>query len=78
MDLPVHLASLKPDLDPYGQLLRMLVPRALGIAFYDARGRLLWAAEGYDGPDPAPLVAAALAAGAAGDDRAHRRLQRGP
>jgi diguanylate cyclase (GGDEF)-like protein len=59
MDLPTHLASLKPDLDPYGQLLRMLMPRALGIAFYDARGHLLWAADGYDGPDPAPLVAAA-------------------
>jgi diguanylate cyclase (GGDEF)-like protein len=61
MDLPADLASIKPDLDPYGQLLRMLMPRALGIAFHDARGRLLWAAEGYDGPDPTPLIAAALA-----------------
>jgi len=60
MDPPTHLASVKPDLDPYGQLLRMLMPRALGIAFYDARGQVLWAADGYDGPDPAPLVAAAL------------------
>jgi hypothetical protein len=60
MDLPTHLASVKPDLDPYGQLLRMLMPRAVGIAFYDARGRVLWAAPGYDGPDPAPLIASAL------------------
>ena len=37
------------------------MPRALGIGFYDANGVPLWVAEGYDGPDPAPLVAAALA-----------------
>jgi diguanylate cyclase (GGDEF)-like protein len=61
IDTPAHLASVKPALDPYGQLLRMLMPRAVGIGFYDAHGRLLWAAEDYDGPDPAPLVTAALA-----------------
>jgi diguanylate cyclase (GGDEF)-like protein len=60
MEIPTHLASSKPNLDPYGQLLRMLMPRALGIGFYDARGAPLWVADGYDGPDPAPLVAAAL------------------
>jgi diguanylate cyclase (GGDEF)-like protein len=60
IDVPAHLAGSKPDLDPYGQLLRMLMPRALGIGFYDARGQLLWAADGYEGPDPTPLVAAAL------------------
>ena len=31
MDVPAHLASVKPDLDPYGQLLRMLMPRAVEI-----------------------------------------------
>jgi diguanylate cyclase (GGDEF)-like protein len=61
IDTPAHLASVKPALDPYGQLLRMLMPRAVGIGFSDAHGRLLWAAEDYDGPDPAPLVTAALA-----------------
>ncbi len=61
MDVPAHLASVKPDLDPYGQLLRMLMPRALGIGFYDSQGQVLWTAEDYDGPDPAPLVATALA-----------------
>jgi len=60
MDVPAHLASVKPDLDPYGQLLRMLMPRAVGIGFYDARGQVLWTADDYEGPDPAPLVAAAL------------------
>jgi diguanylate cyclase (GGDEF)-like protein len=61
MEPPPHLVTGKPNLDPYGQLLRMLMPRALGIGFYDARGALLWTADGYEGPDPAPLVAAALA-----------------
>jgi len=56
VDMSVLPASAKPGLDPYGQLLRMLMPRALGIGFYDARGATLWVADGYDGPDPAPLV----------------------
>jgi hypothetical protein len=38
----------------------MLMPRALGIGFYDASGAPLWLADGYDGPDPAPLVALAI------------------
>jgi diguanylate cyclase (GGDEF)-like protein len=61
IDLPLHLASAKPNLDPYGQLLRMLMPRALGIGFYDANGKPLWVADGYEGPDPALLVMTALA-----------------
>jgi len=58
--LPLHLASAKPNLDPYGHLLRMLMPRAQGIGFYDTHGSPLWIADGYDGPDPLPLVQAAL------------------
>jgi diguanylate cyclase (GGDEF)-like protein len=61
IDLPLHLASARPNLDPYGQLVKMLLPRALGVGFYDARGAPLWVAPGYDGPDPLPLVEAALA-----------------
>ncbi len=61
IELPQHLASARPNLDPYGHLLRMLMPRALGIGFYDGDGAPLWVADGYDGPDPRPLVEAALA-----------------
>ncbi len=61
VELPMHLASAKPNLDPYGQLLRMLMPRALGIGFYDTKGNPFWVADGYDGPDPTPLVMEALA-----------------
>ena len=60
LELPLHLTGMKLNLDPYGHLLRMLMPRALGIGFYDARGAPLWVADGYDGPDPLPLVQAAL------------------
>ncbi len=60
--VPLHLSAAKPSLDPYGHLLRMLVPRATGIAFYDSRGTPLWIADSYDGPDPQPLVEDALAA----------------
>jgi diguanylate cyclase (GGDEF)-like protein len=60
-NLNAYAAGAKPDLDPYGQLLRMLMPRAVGIGFYDSKGDPLWVAGGYDGPDPAPLIAAALA-----------------
>jgi diguanylate cyclase (GGDEF)-like protein len=59
--IPQHLNTVKPTLDPYGQLLRMLVPRASGIGFYDAQGAPLWVTDGYDGPDPGPVVEEALA-----------------
>ena len=58
--LPKHLTAIRPGLDPYGHLLRMLMPRAVGIGFYDAHGEPIWIADGYDGPDPLPLVHAAL------------------
>lgn len=60
-NLPTHLAGATPSLDPYGHLLKMLMPRAVGIGFYDARGTPLWVADGYDGPDPQPLIDEALA-----------------
>jgi len=58
--VPQHLGRSKPNLDPYGQLLRMLVPRASGIGFYDARGAALWVSDDYEGPDPQPVVEEAL------------------
>ena len=61
LELPLHLASTRPNLDPYGHLLRMLMPRALGIGLYDNQGVPMWVTAAYDGPDPLPLVRAALA-----------------
>ena len=57
---PLHLTVAKPGLEPYGHLLRMLVPRAVGIAFYDAQAWPLWTCDSYDGPDPQPIVDQAL------------------
>ncbi len=58
--LPTHLGGSRPSLDPYGQLLKSLMPGASGIAVYDARGTPLWVGSEYHGPDPQPLVDAAL------------------
>lgn len=60
LSFPQHLTATRPSLDPYGHLLRMLMPRAVGIGFYDADGKPMWIADGYEGPDPLPLVRAAL------------------
>jgi len=56
----LNLGATRPNLDPYGQLLRMLMPRASGIAFHDAGGKQLWLSGDYDGPDPQPVVDEAL------------------
>ena len=48
-------------LDPYGQLIRMLLPRAQSIAIYASGGRTLWAADGQDDPDLHQLAAELLA-----------------
>jgi len=46
----------------YGQLIKMLLPRAQNIAIYDGRGGLVWANEGFNSPDLFPLVERARAA----------------
>lgn len=58
--IPTHLGGSRPSLDPYGQLLKSLIPGASGIAVYDARGTPLWIGSEYHGPDPQPLVEVAL------------------
>jgi diguanylate cyclase (GGDEF)-like protein len=52
-------------LDPYGQLIRMLLPRAQSIAVYGAGGRSLWASDGQDDPDLQRFAAEVMAAGSA-------------
>jgi diguanylate cyclase (GGDEF)-like protein len=42
--------------DTYGQLIKMLLPRAQNIAIYDGRGELVWANDGFNSPDLRPLV----------------------
>jgi diguanylate cyclase (GGDEF)-like protein len=52
-------------LDPYGQLIRMLLPRAQSIAVYGMGGQTLWASDGQDDPDLHTLAQELMAAGAA-------------
>jgi diguanylate cyclase (GGDEF)-like protein len=47
-------------LDPYGQLIRMLMPRAQAIAVYDRAGATLWLSAGQDDPDLQRLATEAL------------------
>lgn len=63
----IEAQSLSTTLDPYGQLIKMLMPRALCIAIYEAMGMPLWSSEGYDGPDLLQLVEEALNSARSGD-----------
>jgi diguanylate cyclase (GGDEF)-like protein len=56
----IEAQALSTSLDPYGQLLRVLLPRASGIAIFDRSGMPLWTSEGSDGPDLPQLTEEAL------------------
>ena len=48
---PPPVATTTTGLDPYAQLLKMLIPRAKDLAIYSANGRALWVNDGQDDPD---------------------------
>jgi len=48
-DAPVPVAAT--SFDPYGQIVKMLMPRAQSIAIYDRMGLPIWLNEGLDSPD---------------------------
>jgi len=52
--------ALSTSLDPYGQLIKMLMPRALCIAIYDRLGMPLWLSDGCEGPDLLQFIEEAL------------------
>lgn len=56
----IEAQALSTSLDPYGQLIKMLMPRALCIAVYDSMGTPLWLSDGCDGPDLLQIVEEAL------------------
>ncbi len=58
----IEAQALSTSLDPYGQLVKMLMPRALCIAIYDRMSMPLWLSDGCDGPDLLQLVEESLAA----------------
>src|SRR6187401_2005192 len=57
-DAPASIGST--SLDPYGQLIRMLMPRAHSIAIYDQMGVPVWLSEGQDVPELHRLIQDAL------------------
>ena len=56
----VEAQALSTSLDPYGQLVKMLMPRALCIAIYDRIGVPLWLSDGCDGVDLLQLAEESL------------------
>jgi len=55
-DDTVEAHSLSTSLDPYGQLVKMLMPRAQCIAIHDRMGMPLWMSDGCDSNDLLQLV----------------------
>jgi diguanylate cyclase (GGDEF)-like protein len=66
-DDSIEAQSLTTSLDPYGQLVKMLMPRSSCIAIYDRMSIPLWLSDGYDGHDLAQLVEEALDSARRGD-----------
>ena len=66
-DDTVEAQALSTSLDPYGQLLKMLMPRALCIAIYDRKGMPLWLSDGCEGPDLLQFIEEALNSARSGD-----------
>lgn len=45
---------------PYGQLIKMLLPRSSGVAIYDDTGILTWCSDGYEKPEYRELAGMTL------------------
>lgn len=63
----VEALALSTSLDPYGQLVKMLMPRALSIAIYDRMGVPLWLSDGCDNMDLLQLAEEGLNAARSGN-----------
>jgi diguanylate cyclase (GGDEF)-like protein len=66
-DAPAPVSTT--SLDPYGQLIKMLMPRAQSIAIYDRMGLPVWLNDGLDAPELHQLLHDALRKELAGDGR---------
>lgn len=52
--------------EPFGQLIKMLLPRVAAIGFYDGEGEPFWSSEGLASPDVHELVSSYLTASRTG------------
>lgn len=69
--------ALPRSLEPYGQLIRMLMPRAESIDIFTAGGVRCWSSSALESPDLEPIVAAACETAPAGDEGLLKRLDDG-
>ena len=60
MTPPPNQADTWSALDPYAKLMTALLPRAAGVAVFDATGELRWTSEESSSPDLPPQVRASL------------------
>lgn len=68
-------ATLSTSLDPYGQLVRVLMPRASHVAIYDRLSTPVWVSDGQDGAGLLHLVEESLNSvryGSTGTDQENR------
>jgi diguanylate cyclase (GGDEF)-like protein len=70
-----ELPSRSTTLEPYGQLIRMLMPRAQSIAIYDRMGVPAWMSDGRDVPELRRLLQEALSAESRAGERSTGRMQ---
>src|SRR3569833_1159843 len=65
MAVPLNKNEATPDpwgsFEPYVQLVRSLLPRAISVSVFDAGGVMRWSRETTTGPDIHDLVEQALA-----------------
>ncbi len=66
-DAPAPISAT--SLDPYGQLVKMLLPRAQSIVIHDRLGVAVWSSEGFDDSGLSQLVQEALNRELAGESR---------
>ena len=71
----VDPSSHSMTLEPYGQLIRMLMPRAQSIAIYDRMGVPMWMSDGRDVPELRRLLQDALSAELRPGERSTGRMQ---
>lgn len=60
-DVDREVASLQGSFDPYGRLLKMLMPSVTAVVVHDAAGRLVWASDEHPAAPIEELVTEALA-----------------
>lgn len=59
-DETIEATAFSTSLDPYGQLIRVLMPRASCIAIFDRLSTPLWLSDGCDGFDLLHLIEESL------------------